>query len=114
MALKTLRKARGDSRIASRYVIRVEFTGPHRRGTPGESARPDRAPGIRSQLPLTALEEAERTLVRGMVRVQETAATAEETVVRAGMDVGRVKDLIAEGPKMAPVKEPSRDADYRL
>ena len=62
----------------------------------------------------TALEEAERTLVRGMVRAQETGATAEEIAVRAGMDGGRVKDLIAEGPKMAPVKEPSRDADDRL
>ena len=49
-----------------------------------------------------------------MVRAQETGATAEEIVVRAGMEVGRVKDLIAEGPKMAPVKEPSRDADDRL
>ena len=49
-----------------------------------------------------------------MVRGQETGATAEEIVVRAGMEVGRVKDLIAEGPKMAPVKEPSRDADDRL
>lgn len=43
-----------------------------------------------------------------MVRAQETGATAEEIAVRAGMDVGRVKGLIAEGPKMAPVKSQSR------
>ena len=49
-----------------------------------------------------------------MVRAQETGATAEEIVVHAGMEVGRIKDLIAEGPNMAPVKEPSRDADDRL
>ena len=59
----------------------------------------------------TALEDAERALVRGMVRAQETGATAEEIAARAGMDVPRVKDLIAEGPEMAPIKEPSRDAD---
>jgi hypothetical protein len=57
-----------------------------------------------------ALEEAERVLVRGMIRAQEAGAPVEVIAERASMDTARVEDLIAEGSEMAPIKEPSRDA----